>query len=250
MVKNKLNLIFLGIFLSFLMISVVNAQSVKLEICSDNGAECYSHNENIRIESGDYLILKATIINEQNSWMCWDGLGYRFNIVSNKLQDGKKWISESIYNSNQKEPKFCLSNNAKESTSFYIPLREYNSMDNNSKLGNWQIDSFTFSFTNLQYYSDLKLDKPISRGISPNNDFVGNTINFVVDTKEPKKIWFGGIDNTQLRVVLGVIDAILLVISGSLWFHIITTNKRRRPWILTSFLTLITLVLAYFGFTN
>lgn len=250
MVNNKNNLIVLGIFLTFLMIDIVDAQSVKLELCSDNGAKCYSYNENIRVNYNNYLILKATIINEENSWMCWDGLSYRFDIVSNKFTDGKKWVSASIFDPNQKEPKFCLSNNAKESTSFYIPLRDYNSMDNDSKLGNWQIDSFKFSFTNLQYYVDSRLSNPIYRGFSSNNEFVGNTINFVVDMKEPKKIWFGGINSDGARFTLGAIGILLLGISGSLWFLILTSNKRKKPWILTIFLTLITLILAYFGFTN
>ncbi len=183
--KNYLFII-LGIII-FLSINFVSAQSVKLELCSENKNECFNYNENINVKSDDSLILKVTIINMQNKWMCWDGLNYRFYLLSSKLPDGQKWISASIFGDNNKEPQFCFTNSASEENSFYIPLRDYNSIKNDSKIGSWEIDSFKFSFTNLKYYDNLKLDNPVG-GTSSNADFVGNNIKFTVSIEEPESI--------------------------------------------------------------
>lgn len=229
----------------------VSAKSLVLELCTNE--DCYGYKDNIQLDKNASIILKATIINDAGNWMCWNGLQYNFNLVSENVRDsynnGKKNIQGYISNSeNNAKTKFCFSNKNSVGNEIYIPLREYSSLESEERKGEWKISDFNFYFTNLEYYNNLDMQKPTSQSSYTNVPFTANEIRFFVYTEEPKKGWYTGFD-LKLRLGIIALNVIFAGLAITLWGYVFT-NRRRKPIKSALVFTILTISLALFGFLN
>lgn len=252
----KTRTLFLGLMILFFIsmsISTISAKSVKLELCTDTN--CYNYNDNPQINYNDSIILKVSVINDNGGFMCWKGIQYNLKYISNNVGDynnkGEKYVSGGFYGDNSKDLPFCFSNSNKIANEFYIPLKDYNEMEGSNRLGSWSISDFKLTLNGLTYYKDVSLTKILS-GSSWNNEnsFEGNEIKFTVVTDEPKKGWFGGIQNESFKWLLRGINIILGGIAVGIWIHIFTmSGRKKRQYGMAWLFTILSLILTWFGFS-
>ncbi len=238
------------ILMILLSVGSVSAKSIKLELCTNNN--CYNYNENPEINYKESIILKASIINDAESFICWNGIQYSFKYISNNIGDysnrGEKSASGGFYGSNSKNLPFCFSNDKRIANELYIPLKDYNEIEASKRLGSWSISDFSLTLDGLNYYKDVSLtEESPNNKLNDQNSFEGNEIKFTVITEEPKKAWFGGINDENLRLAIKVINGLLAAIAAGIWIYIFTSSKRKKPYKSAWFFTVVTILLAIFG---
>lgn len=246
-----IGLTFIILFLISLSTGTISAKSIKLELCTNNN--CYNHNDYPAINYNDSIILKVSLINEDGGFMCWKGIQYNFNYLSDNINDynnkGKKYVSGGFYGDNSNNLPFCFSDSNKIVNELYIPLNDYNKMESYKRLGSWSISDFSLILNGLTYYRDVSLNKEISNNLlDDQNYFNSNEIKFTVITKEPKKVWFGRVGSESLIWIIRAIVLLFSAIAGGLWIHIFTTKERKKPYLKAVIFTLISLVFAGLGF--
>ena len=193
-------------------------------------------------------MLKVSIINDQNLWICLDSISYSFTLESNKLRDGKAYLRSNSFTSGNGEPSFCLKPSRDQENVFYVPLKPYNDLSKDNQIGEWKISLFSLSFNNLKCYKDSSLKNSECGNLYyGDNSFNGNDIRFNVMIDEPKKgINFSNSISTLFKV-LAIISGIVLAVSINNIFN--ASSRRRNKWILIAIIFLIvTFFLGKYGF--
>ncbi len=258
-----MNLNFIAVLLGMLLaISISTAQStqnLKLELCTDK--QCYSSSEQgVVLKPEEPILLKVTIINNQDKFMCWSGLSYRYRLFFKGFSDGHSWEQgdTGVNNNNNNPQAFCFAQEGNKENIIYLPLRKYNNYgrdsyfsktDYSSKRGEWRISDFTFEFKNLGFYDMVSLGGITTTIGTINSEYRGNDIKFLVTLDEPTNTPNLGRFNKQLKDIIKVIAVILGVITASLWGYIFTYKfKKRKPLTMAIITLILTLILAWFGF--
>ncbi|OIO40755.1 hypothetical protein AUJ10_02110 [Candidatus Pacearchaeota archaeon CG1_02_31_27] len=194
--KNKTILFFILIITLVLISTLSSASQInrtpKLELCTKE--KCYGSNEQIIIKPEEALILKVTIINTDNIWLCYNDIQYHFNLNSNILKDGFVSINGGSSTSNQNLDYFCLSSKGDEEFVTYIPLKDFNTQTSDNKIGKWEITGFELWFNKLNPYSEIPYSSTSHSSYTSyygyNNQvdkFRGNDLIFDVRKEEPKE---------------------------------------------------------------
>jgi len=253
---------FIFLMIIVFSISLISAQSVTLQLCTN--AHCYNYDDSSnlqKIDSNDSLILKVGVVHQGSDFVCFNGLRYQFEIISNNINDyyagqsnNKKGLSGYMTPQSQySNSNFCLKKG--ELYNFYIPLRgesdnynnwDYNSLTSSARLGSWAISNFELTFYNPEYHNDVSLkDNTMTR--TNENSLVGNEIKFTVYTEEPNgnvpsPLSKSTVDNLKNWVFVAIVPLLMFLGAG-----LIDKDKRRKKiWICLFILLLVISVLLYF----
>ncbi len=218
-----------------------NVQIVpKLKLCTFD--TCFDNTSPIYLKPNQSVMLQLSLINDQNKWICFDSINYQFVVSSDNLNN-KVYIQKSALSQNSQDlPSFCLKPDRNIETSFYLPFGDYNGATR--QIGNWMIDKFHLSFSNMKCYNSFDLKNSDCGYLDPTSDFIANPIEFNVRQDEPSKGW-------NPRPMLKSILTVLAIICGlfvATCIGGIAKSKKKRIWILLLIVTLVIMVfLAYYG---
>lgn len=236
-------------FVSFVFAGTDIDLTPQVEICKNSVSSSNCFSENVNLDKDDEIILKINVINNKYNLICLVNPSLEYYFYKDPIRS-----NQNIYNFKytvDMPDSFCISKNSKQE--YYIPLVDYIHTEKIDRTGKWVLMDVKL-VTTLRVYEDFgKIEKNYPEGFRNSfgqNEYSGDKrLELNVGGEAPSVSWFSGFGR-QVKIILGVIGAILLGVSIYLWGLVITSKKKDKPLKSSLIITIILILFALYGFIN